>query len=883
MRVSPIQDSFASGEIDPRVQGRTTTDAYKNGLKRARNWRPQVQGPISLREGSKYVTPVDPTNWTSGQVGVEGLRCFTFQRMIDTDVIVEVGEGLVKVVGIADGEVIVGGVTDNLIPNPQYVGWDIIGQQPAPCLAISGVPNATWDCDRDFEILGSDNVGRYTAHVNFASGHAQVSPGCDTYNISGSYNAGTPDASVALRVQTGPKPGPFNTTDPVYTAGVTDGWYSPAWMNAVGAPIVIPAGSELLVNTFTIDWAMSMGQNQLDILGAFPLADIVLRVNIGSTRGASDVFTSDLPIADNATRKKTILNFTPGATNNNLYIQIFLHWQGAAIIPNLFYSDIIFHIYSMAVSFYPFTWTAPLSGGSGSDVEFASPYNVQQLECLQVAMDPGEREMFFMHPEVETMRLKFFDTGEWTFEALSAILLPTPYVPPSPDLWTTDNFPQSGAFHEGRLWLGGSPLNPATLWASRSGDYVDFGGAAPASADDPLLFPLASSGNIQSLTSRKELVINTDISEVIGTSEQGVIAFDDFSFPKQTDWGSNCIQPIVVGRDMIYTSNSRQKVRTFSDEGGTNYGWDGNELSLLARDIFGIPIRRMEYLDEPAYQACFLLTDGSMGMATFFYPENVIGWWRFNTAYNGNDAHGDVTRPGLGNQFPNTAQGINQIMDITKINTSQGARLWMLVNRVGFPGTLVPGHEVLTFDQDDILSRLDSCAFRIVDPVTLTISNIDFLTDQSVNVLVRVFDQSRIQDGPPQWTVHPNITVIAGVSSAFESWAAGQECYVGLFYNNDCQLLGLEGVSNRGTSQVSKRRWNKVFARLNNSAIPLIEGIHAKDRTPATPMGGGEPLVTGDVEIVDLGSGEGDISFTQDIPIRTEISAIFGKVTSTEV
>jgi len=457
--------------------------------------------------------------------------------------------------------------------------------------------------------------------------------------------------------------------------------------------------------------------------------------------------------------------------------------------------------------------------------------------------------------------------------------LPTPYVAPTPDTWAVGNFPAACAFHEGRLWLAGTPNDSATLWGSRSGDYVDFGNAAPASKDDPLLFPLSSSGRIQTLTSRKELVINTSISEVVGTSVGGVIAFDDFSFPKQTDWGSNCIQPIVVGRDMIFTSNSRKKMRTFNDEGGTNYGWDGNELTLLATDIFGSPVRRMEYLDEPSYQACFLLADGTMGMATYYYPENVIGWWRYETAYNGNSTYGDNTDPGLGNQVPNLTQSVNQIMDITKINTSEGAQLWMVINRVGFPGTNRPGHELLQFDAN-IVPRLDSWSRRSVDPVTLQCSDIDELTDQSVSVVVEVQNPFT---NVIEYTVHPNVTVVAGTSSPLMSWAAGQTAYLGLFYENDWQLLSREGVVQGQSSQAAKRRWNKVYARLNKSAVPKIEGIAPKDRTPSSPMGQGEPIITSDTSMVDLGSGDADLSILQDRPIQTEVTALFGKVKGSTV
>ncbi|MCK4897660.1 MAG: hypothetical protein KAS38_02695, partial [Anaerolineales bacterium] len=359
-----------------------------------------------------------------------------------------------------------------------------------------------------------------------------------------------------------------------------------------------------------------------------------------------------------------------------------------------------------------------------------------------------------------------------------------------------------------------------------------------------------------------------------------------FSFPKQTDWGSNCVQPIEVGRDMVFTSNSRTRVRTFADEGGTNFGWDGHELSLLAQEIFSVPVRRMVYMDEPAYQAVFLLQDGTMGMATYFYPEDVIGWWRYATAYNGDREFGDTTQPGLGNQAANASQPTNQIMDITKINTSDGAKLWMVINRVGYAGTQLPAHELLSLDNPNIPPiTMDSWATRPIDSITGTIDDLDFLTDQSVNCVVQHDIIGAGSVSVPTYTVHPNITVIAGVSSVFEDWARidGNIAHVGLFFSNNFKLLPVEGVSNLGTSQVAKRRWNKIHARLNNSIAPLVNGEPPKDRTPITPMGTGEDFITADTEYSELGTDQGELEITQDKPLQTEVLALFGKIISKEV
>jgi hypothetical protein len=324
---------------------------------------------------------------------------------------------------------------------------------------------------------------------------------------------------------------------------------------------------------------------------------------------------------------------------------------------------------------------------------------------------------------------------------------------------------------------------------------------------------------------------------------------------------------MTVGRDMIFTSNSKRVVRTFSDKGDEVNGWDGNEISLLAEELFNSAVTRMVYLNEPARQACFLLENGTMAMATYFYEEDVIGWWRYKTAYNDSPDQID-----------------NRIIDITKINTSEGDKLWMVVNRVGFSDTDYPQHELLSFESKEnaLQHALDTHVQKLIDPTSNTLSGLDIFNDQTVDCIIMRDDPITAKRS---YTVHPPLSVVAGVSSALEGWALQEACvaFIGHFYENNIKLLPREGVSNRGTSQVSKIRWNKIVLRLSDSAIPLVEGEYPKDRTPATIMGTGEDIVTGDVEYSELGTGKGDIEVTQDRPLITEVDAIFGKVTSGEI
>jgi hypothetical protein len=106
---------------------------------------------------------------------------------------------------------------------------------------------------------------------------------------------------------------------------------------------------------------------------------------------------------------------------------------------------------------------------------------------------------------------------------------------------------------------------------------------------------------------------------------------------------------------------------------------------------------------------------------------------------------------------------------------------------------------------------------------------------------------------------------------------------VGLPYSARLVQLPLEGGLQTGSSQSAKRRRTKVRLRLNDSALPLVNGKRAAERTPADPMNTGTDLITGDVDFNVLGwDDDGAVTIEQDLPFRTEVVAIFGNAQANE-
>lgn len=57
-KVSPLQSSFNGGEFSPLLYGRVDNERYNTGLKKCLNYVPTIQGPVTRRPGTMYVSAV---------------------------------------------------------------------------------------------------------------------------------------------------------------------------------------------------------------------------------------------------------------------------------------------------------------------------------------------------------------------------------------------------------------------------------------------------------------------------------------------------------------------------------------------------------------------------------------------------------------------------------------------------------------------------------------------------------------------------------------------------------------------------------------------------------------------------------------------------------
>ena len=151
--------------------------------------------------------------------------------------------------------------------------------------------------------------------------------------------------------------------------------------------------------------------------------------------------------------------------------------------------------------------------------------------------------------------------------------------PAADDLWSADRgYPKCGAFHQGRLWLGGFKARPGPLAGSRSGDVFDFREELDPVATSPIVVEprVDEEVTVERLVSGRHLQMFTSAGEFYTPTEP--ITPDNVAFKNTSRHG---ITPNTRTADV-------QGGTVFVDESGTairEYLFEDNEQSYSAEPV----------------------------------------------------------------------------------------------------------------------------------------------------------------------------------------------------------------------------------------------------------------------------------------------------------
>jgi len=463
----------------------------------------------------------------------------------------------------------------------------------------------------------------------------------------------------------------------------------------------------------------------------------------------------------------------------------------------------------------------PRFRADGLTTELVTPYAANDLDDIQYEMITSQDALIIVHGNHAPKQLVLFPVVDFQ---LSDILFTSP-----PASWTGTNYPAVVTIFQSRLWLARTPSALQALWASQSGDYYNFD-LGTAQASDALQLELATSGEIEWMKGQKDLMMGTDLGEFKIAAQGGVIIPADVDIRQQSAYGSaGLLQGENIGDQILYVSPDRKKLRGLTFD-TFQQGWYSPDVTWIAQHITAAGIKEVHFARDPDNLILCLLKDGTVAVCTYDRSQKSLGWSLYNF-------------------------GSAPIISMAVINGELGSAVVGALKQTNGITTLIAGVE--TFGTR---AELDSALIKSIE-VGNVVSGLDHLEGLTVSIRV---------DG----AVHPEKIVTAGKITLDYM---GNTAVVGLNYPKRVKTLPLDVGSAQGSGSGNLKHWAKIYVRLVDSAIPIINGIRPPTRRPSTPMNEVEPNATEDVQVTDLGrTRKAQITIEQDLPVKLEVLNLFG-------
>lgn len=465
--------------------------------------------------------------------------------------------------------------------------------------------------------------------------------------------------------------------------------------------------------------------------------------------------------------------------------------------------------------------TAPAGGAS-----HVIPHTGAQVSTIRVVPVPGGSAAYILHENVAVYKLSYAiatDTFTWAIVTFTA----------KPAAWTGTNWPAVGAVYQGRLWLARTPGAPETFWASKSGAPEDFTGGVTA-ADAILGVVMEHYGAIQWMIGTKNFVIGTLTGEYIVKSDTGVISSQDIQIDRQSTHGSRFADALMIGDRIFHISAGGRKIRMMEYSFSKN-NWISDEANYFADHLTEFNrFTKIIWLPNPGN---LLYAQNELSDGAFFVWEaetDVHGWSPMSTA----------------GQVLSCTASIVDGMSVHTIATTRGIVVDI-------------DHSVIDIFDDEY--DMDSWIEGVIGGDKRTITGLNHLQGREVQLLV---------DG----AVHPS-KVVAAPGQVVLDFDANSSVIAGQQFIPKIKTMPIDTGTSQGTSKAHFKQFNRYLVSILESAIPLINGVRAPTRFPATPMDTAEELRTDFVDVTILGWDRlAQVEIEQDLPLPLNVLAVFGEL-----
>ncbi len=892
-----FQTNFTAGELSPRLYGHVDVAKYKNGLKTALNCTVLPHGPVTRRNGTKYIASVKTHSKT--------VRLIRFQFNQSNAYILEFGDQYIRFYN-TDGQILSGGVpyeiattyTEAELPFITYVQFGttiyLAHYNHAPAQLV-------WTSATSWALTNIEFYPPPTSEEGFKPA-ATI----------------TPAATTGLGIV-------FTASVGVFLAG--DVGRQIQNLAGVGVASIISVTSTTVVvcdilTNFPNTSAIASQSWKLDLS---PIAKLSTdNTSIGSTSTLKSYYidTARGP----AITISGITQANPGvlttATHNLTSGDVveLKNIVGMSQLNNRTWSCVVLSATTLSLkdasstAVDTTTFTAYISGGKlrkvytdvGLDVFRAADVDQYILFDGGVGQVTAVTNAQEIKVELQKSLTSADDTSNWSNEQPA---------------WSSSlGYPRTIALHQQRLWFGGTSTKSQNLWGSETGIFDSMG--AGSEPNDSVQFTVSTSeiNQIQWMYGlRSELVIGTSGSEL--TADSGSVAgpITPASIVQETRSynGSNLQQPTALESEILYVQRSGRKINSFR----YNFESDNfisDDLTFLAEHIpkDGLGIKEMAYAQDPDRLIYSVLNDGTMMVGTYYRDQQVIAWVRYSTdglienvqtiSTGSHDEVWVVVKRTIGGSTKRYVERFDVSSGEDNIDGFSDSYL-VYSNPKTITGITKANPGVVTaashgYSNGDRVKIISVAGMTEVNGHTYLVANVATNTFELTNTAGTNVNTSSYTTYSSGGEVHKLITTVSGLShlegktvQIKADGAAHAEkvvssgaitldsyCYevtAGLPYTTTIVTLNKEFNLGSGSQQGQPVRWVRPIMRVYKSIFPTVNGEFQPARTPEDLMDDKVPLFSGDVEYGAL-SWDTDAVLTveTDKPFPFTLLGIFGSI-----
>lgn len=697
MKVQFINEGFTAGEISQELQGRVSSDLYKESVHAMENMVATVQGAAIRRPGTGFIISALQQNSATGHrlvpYRISGARGAMLHVGPDTIVVYD-QDGVVTATGTAAATVNVNSsFADQLngwTPRNYVVGFydpSLNGYIGDGLTLVQVAPSASWNpLTSRADLRSSSNFPAYSVAT------AGDPPLNITRTLAGLVQPVTLDPNTQYELR-------FEAST------------STAKQTVAGAR---PSGFVRVIEV-------------ADPTNLFPPPPRIDTADYATAVLASLPYNID-------TQTGTVQFVTPNwGAPTTIHLEVRLEEQG--------YSGLITSSHRKAygiqsgLSMCRITRVAAVSG----DVTFPSPWANQDINLLSYAQTPEQpSRLILAHPDVATQQLVYNPpTDTWALTPVTFVGAP----------WAVGDFPGAVGFHLGRMVMASSRARQERLWFSKTLDYFNFTvGSLP---EDGFFGDLAEPGRILWIRPLWSLVIGAesglwDISAVAGAV---LGPGNSKAFKHQAHHSSNSA-PAFTNNEIAYVAEGGRRVYSVRREGDENAYVD-KELSFTARHMATAGYRDVVWSEYPHNSLWTTTVDtggGSVAGAT--YDTKLLamaGWHRHN--FGGEvKAIGSVSVGGIEQVYCLVNRSADNLTFLALEKLDWSVPLDSFVRRsYAAPTTIIDnlghleGREAYAVDSGD----------NVHGPFTVT-GGVITLPDPTVSAVVGVSYRSRIVTNRPE-------------------------------------------------------------------------------------------------------------------------------------